>query len=91
MTDERKRELGCKLVELIEEMKRITLETKIGISLMTVHSIGDDGPYVHTCNFLHYGDGRLVNLEDDELKDAFFIERDDSIREEEKNEENTKE
>lgn len=92
MTDERKKELGQRLVELVEEMKKITLEAKVGISLMTTHTIGDNGAFAQTCNFLHYKD-RLVHLMPNELENAFFIDRDDSIRmeEDEDERENTEE
>ena len=82
MTDERKKELGQRLVELVEEMKKITLETKVGISLMTLYAIDDNGAFANTCGFLHYED-RLVRLMPKELENAFFIDRDDSIKKEE--------
>ena len=82
MTDERKKELGQRLVELVEEMKQITLEAKAGISLMTTYSMGDNGAFAQTCNFLHYKD-RLVHLMPKELENAFLIDRDDSIKKEE--------
>ena len=46
MTDERKKELGQRLVELVEEMKQITLEAKAGISLMTSYSAGDNVAFI---------------------------------------------
>ena len=82
MTDERKKELGQRLVELVEEMKQITLEAKAGISLMTSYSAGDNVAFAYPCSFLHYKD-RIVHLMPNELENAFFIDRDDSIKREE--------
>lgn len=92
MTDERKKELGQRLVELVEEMKKITLEAKVGISLMTSYGISDNVAFAYPCSFLHYKD-RLVHLMPKELENAFFIDRDDSIRmeEDEDERENTEE
>jgi len=90
MTDERKKDLGFKLQNIISELADIVKETHIGISLMTLYNHNDD--YTFNCNYLHYDDGRLVDLQDDEVKDAFFIERDDKIKEEnEDGKENTEE
>ena len=89
MTDERKKDLGFKLQNIINDLADIVEETHVGISLMTLYN----ADYGHAnCNFLHTEDGKVVPLNDDGVKDAFFIERDDRVKEEnEDGKENTEE
>ena len=77
MTDERKKDLGFKLQNIVNELADIVEETRVGISLMTLYN--DDSGHTN-CNFLHTEDGRLVALDDGEVKSAFFIERNDKRR-----------
>lgn len=75
MTDERKKDLGFKLQNIVNELADIVEETHVGISLMTLYN--DVSGHASNCNFLHTEDGRLVALDDGEVKSAFFIERND--------------
>lgn len=92
MTDERKKELGYKLLRLADELEEIVRETKIDISLMSIYMEHFDKSWIGNSYSLHYYDNRMVSIDDkDELKKAFFIERDDTVRKEKSDEENNTE
>lgn len=86
MTDERKKDLGYKLKKIVEELSDIATEANVTIDLYVAHY--DTGNY--NCANIFYGDikngGRMVAIkcsdtEKSELANAFFIERDDTVRE----------
>ena len=82
MTVERKKDLGFKLAKLVEELQFVAKETNSSISLYAQGQDEYDGISV----FVHYGDGaesRMVGVDTmDEIKEIFFIERDDTVRKE---------
>ena len=87
MTNEEKKDYGFRLAKIVDELEQLVADSHVGISLMTLYS--DEIGHVYSNNNLHYDDGgRFVSLKaDDNLKDAFFIERDDTVREEDKEDE----
>lgn len=94
MTNEEKKDYGFRLAKIVDELEQLVTDSHVGVSLMTLYSDG----HVFSSNNLHYifdGGRRFVALNaDDNLKDAFFIERDDTVRkekEEDETEENTEE
>jgi len=91
MTDERKKDLGYKLKKIVEELSDIATEADVNIDLYVAHY--DTGNY-NCAHIFFYGDtkgdakngGRMVAIkcsdtEKSELANAFFIERDDTVRE----------
>lgn len=82
MTSERKKDLGFKLAKLVEELQSAAKETNSCISLYAQGQDEYDG--ISVC--VHYGDGaesRMVMVDTmDEVKEIFFIERDDTVRKE---------
>lgn len=82
MTNERKKDLGFKLYRIVEELKSIAKETDSCIDVYTQGYSHYDGISVS----VHYGDGdssRMVAIHTmHEVKEAFFIERDDTVRKE---------
>ena len=82
MTVERKKDLGFKLAKLVEELQFVAKETNSCISLYAQGQGKYDGISVS----VHYGDGaerRMVMVDTmDEVKEIFFIERDDTVRKE---------
>lgn len=94
MTNEEKKNYGFRLAKIVDELEQLVADSHVGVSLMTLYSDG----HVFGSNNLHYifdSGRRFVALtEKDNIKDAFFIERDDTVREENKEdetEENTEE
>ena len=82
MTVERKKDLGFKLAKLVEELQFVAKETNSCISLYAQGQDEYDGISV----YVHYGDGaesRMVMVDKiDDVKEIFFIERDDTVRKE---------
>ncbi len=83
MTNEQKKEYGLRLKRLVEEMIELTRETEVDLDIQS--------SYVFSAHvWLHHRDPETHQLStmvsinrDDEIEEAFFIDRDDTVREEE--------
>ena len=83
MTNEQKKEYGIRLAKLVEEVQQLTRETGISIDIQ--------GSVLYSAHvWLHYRDAetgeltRMVSVKNsEEIEEAFFVERDDTVRTEE--------
>ena len=82
MTNEEKKNYGYMLSKIVDELNELVEQCHVGISLMVLYDA--NGNYTHGAHHLHYNDDdRMVSLRDDDsLTEAFFIERDDTVRKE---------
>lgn len=83
MTNEQKKEYGIRLVKLVEEVQQLSHDTGISIDIQ--------GSSIYPAHvWLHYRDAetgeltRMVSVKNSaEVEEAFFVERDDTVRTEE--------
>ena len=83
MTNEQKKEYGLRLKRLVEEMTELSRETEVDLDIQSSYRFS-----AHV--WLHHRDPETHQLttmvsisEAEEIEEAFFIDRDDTVREEE--------
>ena len=90
MTDERKKDLCFKIKALAEELQMIAKETGLGMTIdaMPLEAIDFPIMYVFYDEGQNTVDGkRMVMANRNELENILFIERDDTVRKEEEEDE----
>ena len=88
MTDERKKEISLRIKEITHELMSYAKEfgetERTTIDIMACHSSIDD--HEHYSVWLHDGDRMVSIRSEEELENILLIERDDTVKHDEKGE-----
>lgn len=97
MTDERKKDLNFKLAKIAEELQEVLEEVAeidveaIMVDTMVSEVVRFPMVYIHYKNQNTTDGSRMVMLKNEEIKEAFNINRDDTVRKDNNDGENNAE